>query len=159
MKIKNTVKLIVAIVVCQMAGVIGSFFTNPSIPTWYATLQKPSFTPPGWFIGAVWITLFTLMGISLYLVWDKRLKDKRVNASLFAFGIQLVLNILWSFLFFWLKSPLYGLIEIIILWIVIAFTIFKFYKISRSAGLLLLPYIIWVSVALTLNLSILILNP
>ena len=159
MQIKNIAKLVFTIFVCQMAGVVGSFFTNPSIPTWYATLQKTSFTPPGWFIGIVWIILFTLMGISLYLVWDKRLRDRRVNASLFTFGIQLVLNILWSFLFFWLKSPLYGLIEIIILWIAIAFTIFKFHKISRSAGLLLVPYIIWVSVALTLNFSILILNP
>ena len=159
MQIKKIAKFVFAIFVCQMAGVVGSFFTNPSIPTWYATLQKPSFTPPGWFIGIVWIILFTLMGISLYLVWDKRLRDRRVNASLSVFGIQLVLNILWSFLFFWLKSPLYGLIEIIILWIAIAFTIFKFYKISRNAGLLLVPYIIWVSVALTLNFSILILNP
>jgi len=159
MQIKKIAKFVFAIFVCQMAGVVGSFFTNPSIPTWYATLQKPSFTPSGWFIGIAWITLFTLMGISLYLVWDKRLRDRRVNASLFTFGTQLLLNVLWSFFFFWLKSPLYGLIEIIILWIAIAFTIFKFYKISRNAGLLLIPYIIWVSIALTLNLSILILNP
>jgi len=148
---KRWVKFIVSILVCQMAGVVGSFFTYPSIPTWYATLQKPSFSPPNWLFAPVWITLFTLMGVSAYLVWNKGLKNKQVKESLSIFGIQLILNAFWSFLFFGLKSPLYAFIEIIILWGAIVLTILKFYKISKKAGLLLFPYIIWVSFAMVLN--------
>ncbi len=159
MKIKNIAKLIVAIVVCQVAGAIGSIFTFSSIPTWYATINKPSFTPPNWLFGPVWITLYTLMGVSLYLIWNKGLKNKEVKSSLFIFSAQLVLNALWSILFFGLKSPFYAFVEIIILWIAIAVTIFKFYKISKNAGLVLLSYIIWVSIALTLNFYVWILNP
>ncbi len=159
MKIKNIAKLVVSIVICQLAGVIGSVFTNTSVQTWYAELQLPAFAPPGWFIGTVWIILYTLMGISLYLVWDKGFRNKRVKNSLYLFGFQLILNAAWSFLFFGLRSPLLGLIEIVFLWIFISFTILKFYKISRTAAWLLVPYIAWVSVALTLNFYIWILNP
>ncbi|MCX6821702.1 MAG: tryptophan-rich sensory protein [Candidatus Aenigmarchaeota archaeon] len=158
MKIKNIAKLILAIFVCQIAGAIGSMFTFSSIPTWYATINKPSFTPPNWLFGPVWITLYTLMGISLYLIWNKGLENKEVKSSLFIFSAQLALNALWSILFFGLKSPFYAFVEIIILWIAIAVTIFKFYKISKNAGLILLPYIIWVSIALTLNFYVCILN-
>ena len=158
MKIKTT-KLIVSIIICQSAGIVGSIFTSSSVQTWYTTLQKPSFTPPGWFIGTVWIILYTLMGISLYLVWNKGLRNKRVKNSLYLFGLQLILNAVWSLLFFGLRSPFLALIEIVFLWVAIAFTILKFYKISKTAGLLLIPYIVWVSVALMLNLSIWWLNP
>jgi len=158
MKIKIT-KLILAILICQSAGIVGSIFTSSSVQTWYTTLQKPSFTPPGWFIGTVWIILYTLMGISLYLVWNKGLRNKRVKNSLYLFGLQLILNAVWSFLFFGLRSPFLALIEIVFLWVAIAFTILKFYKISKTAGLLLIPYIVWVSVALTLNFYIWRLNP
>lgn len=159
MKIKNIAKLILAIVVCQIAGAIGSIFTFSSIPIWYATINKPSFTPPNWLFGPVWITLYTLMGVSLYLIWNKGLKNKEVKSSLFIFSAQLALNALWSILFFGLKFPFYAFVEIIILWIAIALTIFKFYKISKNAGLILLPYMVWVSIALTLNLYVWILNP
>ncbi len=154
MKIRNIAKLVISIVICQLVGVIGSVFTNTSVQTWYAELQLPSFTPPGWFIGTVWIILYTLMGISLYLVWNKGLRNKRVKNSLYLFGLQLILNAVWSFLFFGLRSPFLGLIEIVFLWVAIAFTILKFYKISRTAAWLLLPYIVWVSVALMLNFYI-----
>jgi len=159
MKIKNIAKLISAIVICQLAGVLGSISTSSSVQTWYTTLKLPSFAPPGWFIGIVWITLYTLMGISLYLVWNKGLKNKRVKNSLYVFGLQLILNAVWSFLFFGLRSPLLGLIEIVFLWVFILLTILKFYKISRTAAWLLLPYIVWVSVALMLNFYIWRLNP
>ena len=151
MKIKIT-KLILAILICQLAGIVGSIFTSPSIQTWYATLQKPVFTPPSWLFAPAWITLYTLMGISLYLVWNKR--DKRVKEAISIFFVQLVLNSIWSILFFGLQSPFLAFIEIIILWIAILFTILKFYRISKNAGLLLIPYIIWVSFALILNFSI-----
>jgi len=158
MKIKIS-KLVSAIVICQLAGLVGSILTSTSVQTWYVTLQKPSFTPPGWFIGTVWIILYTLMGISLYLVWNKGLRNKRVKNSLYLFGLQLILNAVWSFLFFGLRSPFLGLIEIVFLWVFIVLTILKFYKISRTAAWLLVPYIIWVSVALMLNFYIWGLNP
>lgn len=151
-------KLVVSVLVCQGAGLAGSLFTSPAIPTWYATLQKPSFNPPNWVFAPVWSLLFLLMGISLYLVWSKGFEHKKTKTALFIFIVQLVLNILWSILFFGLQSPLYAFIEIIILWLAILMTIITFYKISKIAAYLLLPYILWVSFAAVLNFSILILN-
>jgi translocator protein len=151
-------RLVVSFLVCQGAGAVGSLFTSPSIPTWYASLQKPNFNPPNWVFAPVWTILFLLMGISLYSVWSKGLRDKKVKTAVFIFAIQLILNMLWSFLFFGLQSPLYAFIEIIILWLVILLTITSFYKISKIAGYLLLPYILWVSFAAVLNFSILVLN-
>lgn len=150
------IRLVITILICQMAGIIGSIFTMPSIPTWYASLSKPWFSPPNWLFGPVWITLFTLMGISLYLIWDKGLKSVKIPLTIF--GVQLILNIVWSFLFFGLESPFIAFIEIIILWISIALTIISFYRVSKKAGLILLPYIIWVSIATALNYYIWILN-
>lgn len=158
MKIGKIVKIVSAILICEVVGIIGSIFTAPSISTWYASLQKPSFAPPNWLFAPVWTTLFALMGISLYLVWDKGLKNKEVKNGLLIFGVQLFLNVLWSFLFFGLHSPFYGFIGITFLWIAIAITIFKFHTISKNAALLLLPYIIWVSIAAVLNYYIFILN-
>ncbi|SNQ60274.1 TspO/MBR family protein [Candidatus Methanoperedens nitratireducens] len=158
-KINNILKLVISVIVCLFAGFIGSVFTFPSIPTWYAALTKPLFNPPYWIFAPVWTILFILMGISLYLVWNKGLQDKKVKISLFIFGVQLVLNVLWSFLFFGLHSPFYAFLEIIILWAAIVLTIVNFFKISRTAGLLLLPYILWVSFAAILNFSIWRLNP
>lgn len=147
----DVIKLVASIVICQAAGLAGSFFTTPTIPTWYATLKKPSFTPPGWIIGIVWISLFLLMGIALFLVWRKGLTDKYVKTAMIIFGVQLVLNVLWSFLFFGLRSPIAGLVEIVILWIAILMTILYFCRISGTAGILLVPYILWVTFAAFLN--------
>jgi len=158
MKAGEVVKLILAIVICQAAGLVGSIFTVPSIPTWYATLQKPSFSPPNWIFAPVWTILFTLMGISLYLVWRKGRGNKNVRNALLIFAVQLVLNVLWSVLFFGLQSPLYAFVEIIVLWAAILFTILKFFKVSKNAALLLIPYILWVSFAAYLNYSIWILT-
>jgi tryptophan-rich sensory protein len=154
MKPINIIKLISAIVICQLAGFIGSIFTTPAIAAWYASINKPSFNPPNWIFSPVWISLFVLMGIALYLVWKKGFKSKQVKIASSAFGTQLFLNVIWSVLFFGLKSPFYAFIEICILWIAIMFTIIKFYKISKIAAYLLLPYIIWVSFAAVLNFAI-----
>jgi len=151
-------KLVASILVCQAAGLVGSLFTSPAISSWYATIQKPSFNPPNWVFAPAWTLLFLLMGISLYLVWSKNWQDQEKKKALFVFAFQLLLNILWSILFFGLQSPLYAFIEIIILWLAILFTIISFYKISKPAAYLLLPYILWVSFASILNFSILILN-
>lgn len=149
------IMLIIAILICEFAGVIGSVFTTPAIPTWYASLNKPNLSPPNWAFAPVWITLYALMGISLYMLWIKGLK----SVQLTTFSIQLVLNVIWSYLFFGLRSPLYGLIGIIALWISILATILSFYKISKKAALLLVPYIAWVTIAMTLNYYVWILNP
>jgi len=151
-------KLIISIAACQLAGVIGSFFTAPSISTWYATLEKPSFVPPNWLFAPAWILLYLLMGISAYLIWMKGWERKEVREALMVFVLQLILNTLWSVLFFGLQSPLYGFVVIVILWLVILFTILKFYPIFQKAAYLLIPYILWVSFTALLNLSILILN-
>jgi len=158
MKPVEILKLIVSLVLCQLAGILGSFFTVPAIPSWYQTLRKPPFTPPNWIFSPVWISLFVLMGIALYLVW-RRPRHPHFKPALRLFFIQLGLNVLWSISFFGLRSPLLGLIDIVLLWIAILFTMLKFFRVSRLAGILLLPYLIWVSFAAMLNFSLWYLNP
>ena len=147
-------RLVASIVICQGAGLIGSVFTTPAIPTWYAALRKPSFSPPNWLFAPVWITLFTLMGVSAFLVWRRGLDDPQVKIALTIFAIQLILNTSWSLVFFGLRSPLGGLIVISVLWVAILLTILNFFKISTTAGIVLMPYILWVSFAGVLNLFI-----
>ena len=158
MKITNTIKLISAILICQLAGAIGSLFTYRAIPVWYASLVKPLFNPPNRIFGPVWLTLYTLMGISAFIVLSQGWERKEVKTALFIFAGQLVLNSLWSVIFFGLRSPLFAFVEILVLWVFIVLTIYYFYKISKFAGLILLPYLLWVSFAAVLNLSIAILN-
>ncbi|PIT92953.1 MAG: TspO protein [Candidatus Harrisonbacteria bacterium CG10_big_fil_rev_8_21_14_0_10_38_8] len=158
MKISNPLKLIIAIIVCQLTGLIGSVFTTPSITNWYAEIIKPTLTPPSWVFAPVWTTLFVLMGISAFLVWKKGLDHKDVRIALTIFILQLILNTFWSVIFFGLHNPGGALIEIILLWTTILITITVFYKISKPAGWLLFPYILWVSFAVYLNYSIWMLN-
>jgi len=155
---KYVFKLIASIVACQLAGVIGSVFTTPAIPTWYAALAKPAFTPPSWLFAPAWITLYLLMGIAASLVWRVGLDQKHVRTALILFLVQLVLNALWSVAFFGLQSPLGGIIVIVLLWVAILLTILKFFRISTAAGALLVPYIAWVTFAATLNAYIYVLN-
>ncbi len=155
---KNIAVLVVSLGVCQLAALIGSLFNARSIPEWYDTLNKPFFNPPSWVFAPVWTALFVLMGISLYIVWAKGWKKKEVRTGIALFGVQLVLNVLWSFFFFYLRSPLFGLIGIIVLWIAILLTIIWFARVSRTAACLLVPYIVWVSFAAVLNLSFVLLN-
>lgn len=154
----NTLKLILSIVICQAAGLIGTIFTMDSIPTWYASLNKPSFNPPNWLFGPVWTLLYLMMGISLFIVWKEDLKNKVVKSAFIIFMIQLFLNTIWSIIFFGMHSTAGGLIIIALLWIMILITILKFMKISRVAGILLIPYLLWVSFATLLNFSIFKLN-
>ena len=156
--LKKTILFIVSIAIPLLAGFIGSIATSSSVSSWYQTINKPGFNPPDSVFGPVWSTLFLLMGVSLYIIWSKGLKKKGVKKALGVFGIQLFLNITWSFMFFGLKSPLYGLIEIVVLWAAILYTIILFYKISKTAAYLLIPYILWVSFAAVLNLAIFLLN-
>lgn len=154
MERKDYLVLLVFLALPQLAGFIGSIFTRMSVSTWYVTLQKPVFSPPNWIFSPVWITLFLLMGIAAFLVWKK----EGIKLALGIFFVQLALNTLWSILFFGLQSPLLAFIEIIVLWFAILATIILFWKVSRTAAYLLLPYVLWVSFAAVLNFSLFWLN-
>jgi tryptophan-rich sensory protein len=158
MKINNTLKVIIAITISELAGIIGSVFTSPSIKGWYADIVKPAINPPSWVFGPVWTILFVLMGLSAFLIWKKGLDRKDVKIALGIFLGQLVLNTLWSIIFFGLHSPGGAFIEIIFLWLAILATIITFAKISKLAAWLLVPYILWVSFAGFLNYLIWVLN-
>lgn len=158
MKTKDIPALLIALAIPQLAGGIGSVFTASKIPGWYASLVRSPLNPPGWVFGPVWTTLFVLMGIAAFLVYQKGWHKKNVQRALEVFGLQLILNTLWSILFFGLQNPFAALIEIFILWLAILWTIVAFYKVSRTAAYLLIPYIVWVSFASFLNGSIVWLN-
>jgi tryptophan-rich sensory protein len=159
MKTGDIWKLVVSIIACLAAGAVGSIFTRSAIPTWYATLEKPSFNPPNWLFAPVWTLLYIMMGIAAFLVWRKELENRQVRIALIVFLVQLVLNALWSVVFFGLESPLCGLIVISALWVAILFTVLKFFRISSAASVLLWPYLLWVTFAAVLNVSIWLLNP
>jgi translocator protein len=150
----NIVKLIISVLACFAAGGIGSIFTSKSVSTWYPALKKPKYTPPGKVFGPIWTTLYLLMGISVFLVWQKGLAIDGVLLAFVLFWAQLVLNALWSFVFFGLKSKGGGVITIIILWLLIMATIVTSFRVSWLAGAILIPYIIWVSIASYLNIGI-----
>lgn len=149
----NLVYAIISILIAQAAGLIGSFFTVSSVGTWYATLAKPMWNPPDWIFGPVWIALYTLMGMAAYIVWLQK-NAQSVGIALSVYGAQLILNALWSILFFGLKNPSFAFIEILILLAFILLTTILFWKINTWAGVLMLPYVAWVSFAAFLNYTI-----
>jgi tryptophan-rich sensory protein len=155
----RVIQFSVSIAVCLLAGLIGSVFTTPAIPTWYAALVKPALNPPAWVFGPVWTMLFILMGIALYIVWSKGWGQKNVQVAMAIFAVQLALNVLWSYLFFGLQAPFFALLEIVLLWVAILMTIGASYRVSVPAAALLVPYFIWVSFAAYLTYGIYALNP
>ena len=155
---KKALRILIFVLVCELAGFVGSVFTTPSIPGWYAGLVKPSFNPPNWIFAPVWTILYVLMGIAAYLVYDKGLRRKDVRKALAVFAGQLVLNALWSIIFFGAHEILGAAVVILILWGLIAATIWLFSRISKVAAFLLVPYILWVSFATVLNISLYVLN-
>lgn len=158
--IKNDLrKLIISVMICEVAGVVGLLFTISAIPDWCAGLVKTSLNPPSWVFGPAWTTLYLLMGVAVFLIWKKGLSDKMARMAVIVFGIQLFLNAIWSIIFFGLHNPLLAFVDIVILWFAIVWTILVFYKVSKTAAYLLVPYIIWVSFAAYLNYSIWQLNP
>jgi tryptophan-rich sensory protein len=150
----DIIKLIISIVACEGAGGIGAIFTTPAIPAWYEGLKKPTFTPPNSVFGPIWITLYLLMGIAVFLVWREGLGQEGVTIAFVIFWAQLVLNILWSVIFFGLKSLFGGMVMILLLWIAILINIIVFFGVSPLDGSLLIPYIIWVSIAANLNVQV-----
>ncbi len=181
MNFNKAIKLLVSIIICELAGFAGSIFTTPEINNWYKLLNKPGFNPPSWIFAPVWTTIFILMGVSLYLVWAKKFvvknelklskkkawnpwsqkflygKWQKANIMLI-FAVQLALNVVWSIIFFGLHNPGVAFFELLMLWVAIIYTIINFYRVSKNAALLLLPYVIWVSFAAILNYFIWILN-
>jgi tryptophan-rich sensory protein len=147
-------RVITAVLICEIVGFIGAFFTVNALTTWYVAIAKPSWNPPTWIFGPVWTLLYTLMGISLYLVWEKARTTREGKEAMVLFGIQLLLNILWSVIFFGLQDPRLSLFEIVLLLASIIATTVLFWRIHKMAGILLIPYIAWVSFATILNFAI-----
>lgn len=152
--LKNYLKLAAAVLVSEGVGIIGSFFTAPAIPGWYQGLNKPEFAPPNWVFAPVWTALFLLMGIAAWLVWKKGFDRQDVKVALGVFLGQLVLNLLWSIIFFGSRNPGFAFAEIVLLWLTILLTVVSFWKISKLAAWLLLPYLLWVTFAAVLNFAI-----
>lgn len=150
----NVLKLILAIALPLAVGATSGFFTVTGVESWYQTIQKPSWNPPGWVFGPVWTTLYVLMGISLFLVWKSEASTQLKRMAIALFAAQLILNFFWSFIFFNQQQIGWAVAEIILMWIFILATIFLFANINKAAAWLLVPYISWVSFAAVLNYTI-----
>jgi tryptophan-rich sensory protein len=157
MRVSDPLKLLASIGLCQLTGLAATPITTAAIGDWYQNLTKPAFTPPGWIFGPVWTLLYTLMGVSAWLVLRSTHQGNRKGA-LSLFGVQLVLNFLWSVLFFGLRKPWLAFAEIILLLGAITATALAFWPFSKKAALLLLPYLVWVSFAAALNYRLAALN-
>lgn len=149
----SMIALVVFLVVCFAAAGIGGAVTTPKISTWYATLVKPSWNPPNWIFGPVWSALYFCMAVAAWLVWRQEgLVAAKLPLTLFA--VQLVLNVLWSCIFFGFERPGFAFVEVVLLWAAIAATMVTFWSRSMTAGLLFVPYLAWVSFASLLNFAI-----
>jgi benzodiazapine receptor len=152
------IKIVISLAVTFSAPVIASLVANPGTSDWYANLDKPFFNPPGWLFGPVWTVLYILMAVSAGLVWQKGLAGPAVRMALALYLVQLVLNALWTPLFFGFEMPLLAFIDIMLLWAAIILTILAFLRVSRCAGFLMAPYLVWTTFAAVLNFSLWFLN-
>ena len=157
MKAVDVVKLVVSIAVPLLAGFGSTVWTINTIPTWYASLNKPWFSPPNVVFAPVWTTLYILMGVALFLIWRSP-RNRTRDTGIALFAAQLVVNVIWTFAFFGLQNTLFGVLTIVPLWILIAVTIYQFYKVDKWASYLLVPYLAWVSIATAPNASVYLLN-
>lgn len=149
---KHFISLLVFLAICFSVAAAGAVLTNTSVSSWYLTINKPSWTPPNWLFGPVWTSLYFMMALAVWLIWCKVGSLKKLPLVLF--GLQLFLNLIWSGLFFTLQNPKIAFIEIVFLWLSILATLISFWRIRIVAGLLLLPYILWVGYAAMLNFTI-----
>lgn len=154
---KKVLIFIGSIILSLTAGAIGSLATSANIPTWYATLDKPPLIPPNEVFGPVWSILYVLMGIALALVILAPPKLSKKNAYIW-FGIQLVLNTVWSLVFFGARTPWAGVIVILLLISSIIMTARAFYDHNKLAAWLLAPYLAWVCFATYLTIGVAVLN-
>lgn len=139
------------ILVCLVTGGLGGWATAQSVTDWYPTLVKPSWNPPNWIFSPVWTALYLMMAVAAWLVWRS---GGNIRGAMILFFSQLALNFAWSFLFFGARSPWLGLMDITMLWLALVITVIVFFQKSAAAGLLMLPYLAWVSFATILNLAI-----
>jgi len=151
-------KIIFCIVVCVGLGSFSGVVAGNVTGTWYQELTKPSFQPPSWVFAPAWTILYTLIGAGLGLIWHQHNKYENAGKALTLFGIQLVLNLFWTPVFFRMENPALALVIIAILWILIIWTIRSFMDHSKLAGYLLIPYLLWVTFATVLNACIVALN-
>ncbi|WP_371682029.1 TspO/MBR family protein [Microvirga sp. 17 mud 1-3] len=152
-------RFLAAVLPVAAAGVLGSIATTPNIPTWYAGLAKPGFTPPNWLFGPVWTLLYAMMAYALWRILSLPKNHPGRPGAVAAFFVQLALNALWSWAFFGAQAPLAGLVVILALIVAIVATIRAFWPLDRAAALLLVPYLAWVTYATALNAAIWRLNP
>ena len=148
-------RIAIVVIICLSVGYLSGMVTREAITTWYPTLVKPSFNPPNWIFAPVWTSLYVMMGIAAGLVWNQIASNEvAVTKALQFFGIQLVLNVLWSYLFFGMHNLMLATIEVVLLWLLIFENYSQFAKINKTASYLLLPYLAWVSFASVLTASI-----
>ena len=157
-KLSSTWKLIIALLICEAVGIISGLLSSTNNNNWFETLSKPTWNPPAYLFAPVWITLYFVMGISLWLIWKNKASEINKRNQYFLFTAQLILNFFWSILFFKFHQPLLALVDIVLMLLLITLTIFSFSYYSKPAAWLLVPYIAWVSFATFLNYSICILN-
>ncbi|MCO5934304.1 tryptophan-rich sensory protein [Mucilaginibacter sp. RB4R14] len=150
--------LIISLSITLAIGVVAAMSTRPEIANWYVTLKKPDFTPPNWLFPVAWTTLYILIGIAAYLVWQLRDGSRTYKTALTIYIIQLMLNFSWPIVFFGMHDILSGLVIIIALLVTIILNISWFGRFSRAAAWLLAPYLLWVGYAMLLNLSIFVIN-
>ena len=149
--------LLALIVICFFVELMGEWWTKESVLTWYPTLKKPAWTPPAYLFGPIWSVLYLLMAIAMWLVWITETNLSKTSAYLL-FGIGLVLNLFWVFSFFKMQNPLVALFGLVALDFIVLTTIFYFFRLNRLASLLLVPYLLWIAFATTLNGAIVVLN-
>jgi tryptophan-rich sensory protein len=153
-KLSTAWKFITAILLCESVGIISALLASASSNQWFDTLNKPTWNPPAYLFGPVWTALYLLMGISLGIIWNNKSAESSKQKSYFLFALQLFLNFWWSIIFFHFHSPVFALLDIVLMVVSIASTIVAFSTFSKLAAWLLVPYISWVSFATILNFAI-----
>ena len=154
MQLPDGLKLILSLILPFIAGVVGSRFTIKEIPSWYSTLRKPHFNPPTWIFAPAWTLLYLLMGTAFYLIWTGAAPGAARHAAMAVFGLHLVVNALWSFIFFGRHNLFWALVDVVVLWFLVLVLIGMFWALCPAAGMLLVPYACWVSFAMVLNHAI-----
>lgn len=154
MGISQIIKLFICLAASFLTAILGGFFTSISVTTWYLALIKPAGTPPPWLFGPVWSLLYFLMAIAIFLIWRTPDKKPQVAFALQVYFVHLLINLLWSAVFFGLQSPFFGLLILFSLWVMIGILLFLFFLINKEASLLMVPYWLWITYAMYLNFGI-----
>lgn len=156
---KLWLQIILSLLLPSLIGALSWAITASAVTEWYMTLNKPSFNPPNWIFGPVWTLLYLMIGFAFFQVWQTTgLFSKIPLITKIIYWLQLALNFSWSIVFFWWESPWFWFVVIALLWISILANIVFFFQIKKSAWILLIPYLLWVSFASILNYYIFILN-